>query len=89
MHELDPAQRGRRSSERLETHHRTNPSLDRSVVLFNDVVEMFALMQLWRVTDHPPVDRGVIDINAALSEQFFHLSVGQRIGLDTCVLRSR
>ena len=41
MHEFDAGNRRRRSAKTLEAEHRTNPKLGRSVVLLNQIVEVF------------------------------------------------
>jgi hypothetical protein len=35
--------------------------------------------QQWRESLHPPVDRDVVDLDAALGQQFLHVAVGQAV----------
>ena len=37
------------------------------------------LLQLWAVLDHPPVDGGVIYVDAAFQHEFFYMARAQRI----------
>jgi hypothetical protein len=41
MHEFDAGDRNRRVSKTFEPQHRTQPKLDRSMVLFNQIIEVF------------------------------------------------
>ena len=41
VHEFDAGDRRRGSSKPLEAEHRTKPQLDRSMVLFNQIVDVF------------------------------------------------
>ena len=41
MHEFDAGYRNRRVSKTFEPQHRTQPKLDRSMVLFNQIIEVF------------------------------------------------
>jgi hypothetical protein len=41
MHEFDPGDRDRRLAKSLEPEHRTQTKLDGSVVLFNEVIQVF------------------------------------------------
>ena len=41
MHEFDAGYRNRRVSKRFEPQHRTQPKLDRSMVLFTQIIEVF------------------------------------------------
>ena len=41
MHEFDAGYRNRRVSNTFEPQHRTQPKLDRSMVLFNQIIEVF------------------------------------------------
>jgi hypothetical protein len=41
VHEFDAGDRRRGSSKLLEAEHRTKPQLDRSVILLNQIVEVF------------------------------------------------
>ena len=43
VHRFDSAQRAFRAIERLESHHRFHNPLDVSMILLNDVIEIFAL----------------------------------------------
>src|ERR1700730_17811812 len=52
VHEFDAGDRRRGSSKPLEAEHRTKPQLDRAMVLFNQIVDVFgrpdlALISLW------------------------------------------
>jgi hypothetical protein len=41
MHQFDAGNRRRRVAKALEAEHRTKPKLDRSVILLNQIVEVF------------------------------------------------
>jgi hypothetical protein len=52
VHEFDAGNRRGSSSKVLEAEHRTKPQLDRSVILLNQIVEVFgrpdlALISFW------------------------------------------
>jgi hypothetical protein len=46
LHELNSSERHGRRPEGLEPQHRSHLALDRSMVLLNDVVEVFKLPEL-------------------------------------------
>ena len=43
MHDFDPSDRTARRPERLEAPHRSSLAFHRAMVLFHDIVEIFAL----------------------------------------------